>query len=88
MTDLTVADIEQARVRIRGQIISTPLIDVTLPRHGSVAMKAEYLPPSGSFKIRGTTNCVAQLSSEQRQRGDPAVMAGQGTFLSHRGWRW
>ncbi len=38
--------------------------------------KAENLQPIGSFKLRGACNKVAQLSSEQRERGVVAYSSG------------
>lgn len=77
MVFLDLDDVEQARARIRPQLTPTPLIALHLPESGRrIAVKAEHLQPTGSFKIRGAINCVARLTDEQKQRGVIAYSTG------------
>ena len=61
----TLDDVRAAAERLRGIALRTPLLPF---REGSF-IKAESLQPTGSFKIRGAYNAMAQLTSEQRARG-------------------
>jgi len=67
---VTLDDIRQARERIRGVAVRTPLVEC--PRHGSAEklyFKPETLQPIGAFKIRGAYNKVASLPESERRRG-------------------
>lgn len=81
------ADIESAAERIRGVALRTPLIeandDRSLDRDGPSAqsagafwLKCENLQPSGSFKIRGAYNMLAQLSLDARAAGVVTYSSG------------
>ena len=72
---MTHADVVQAAQRIAGQIERTPLIEseVTGSR---VWLKCECLQTGGAFKLRGATNRLLQLSSEERERGVVAFSSG------------
>ena len=77
--DVTLQDVYQARQRIAGLAIRTPLIDS--PRlaelvGAAVHLKAESLQRTGSFKIRGAANCMLGLTAEQRSRGVITVSTG------------
>jgi threonine dehydratase len=77
MTYLALDEIEQARARIHPHLTPTPLIALDLPETGRrISVKPEYLQPTGSFKIRGASNCVARLTDEQKQRGVIAYSTG------------
>ena len=73
----TVADAElvtaiqfaEARERLRGAALHTPLVRLSSVTDAVAFLKAESLQPIGSFKLRGAFNAVAQLSEAQRQRG-------------------
>lgn len=70
-------DIEQARARIQAQLTPTPLVALNLTDSSHrIAVKPEHLQPTGSFKIRGASNCVARLTDEQKQRGVIAYSTG------------
>ncbi len=43
---------------------------------GTVWLKCEHQQVTGSFKVRGALNCIAQLSDEERARGIIACSAG------------
>jgi threonine dehydratase len=62
---VTLDDIRAAQDRLRGVAIRTPL----LPFRGDNFVKPESLQPTGSFKIRGAYNALAQLSPQERARG-------------------
>ena len=76
---MTIADIEQARERIRGQVRRTPVLSATRlgDRIGvELLLKAEQMQRAGSFKVRGALNKISQLTPEERERGVIAVSAG------------
>lgn len=74
---ISIGDIEQARERIRGTVLRTPLVKLEL---GSgtpdIRLKLENLQPTNAYKIRGGANAVASLSDEERARGVWTVSAG------------
>jgi threonine dehydratase len=73
------ADVEAAATRLRGRILRTPLIAAPqfpgFPKDG-LFLKLESLQRTGSFKIRGATNRILQLSDAAAQRGVVAASAG------------
>lgn len=63
-------DIRQARERIRGVAVRTPLVPFPRPLGGRrLYLKAESFQPVGAFKIRGAYNKVASLAEAERRRG-------------------
>jgi threonine dehydratase len=69
---LQLADVMQARNRIRPIAAATPLVvSENLSKHAGceILLKLETLQPTGAFKIRGAANAIAQLSPEQRSQG-------------------
>ncbi len=64
-TLVTINDIRAAAERLRGVALRTPL----LPFRDGAYLKPESLQPTGSFKIRGAYNALAQLSADERSRG-------------------
>ena len=75
----TVADIRAARERLAGVARETPVhASETLSRLAgrTVALKAENLQRTGSFKIRGAYNTIAQLTHEERREGVVTASAG------------
>jgi threonine dehydratase len=75
----TLADVEAARERLAGRARVTPVHgSETLSRlTGSrVWLKAENLQRTGSFKIRGAVNKIAQLGERERAAGVVAASAG------------
>lgn len=73
------ADLEAARARVAGVARETPLFPSnTLARLAgrAVMLKAETLQLTGSFKIRGALNTVAQLSGSERRAGVVTASAG------------
>ncbi|MAX66879.1 MAG: threonine ammonia-lyase [Halobacteriovoraceae bacterium] len=70
---------EKAQEKISQYITKTPLIknEWLSKKYGcEVYLKLENLQPVGSFKLRGATNMIANLSEEERKRGVVAVSAG------------
>jgi threonine dehydratase len=73
------AEIEEARRRLEGIARVTPVYSSeTLSRLAGreVALKAENLQRTGSFKIRGAVNKIATLSEEERSAGVVTASAG------------
>jgi threonine dehydratase len=66
---VTAAQFAEARERLRGAVLHTPLVRLISVTDAVAYVKAESLQPMGSFKLRGAYNAVAQLSQAQRQRG-------------------
>lgn len=76
---VTIQDILEAHNRIQPYIMRTPLIpSETLSRrcHTPILLKLENLQPTGSFKVRGATNRLLQLTAEEKQRGVITVSSG------------
>ncbi|HVV93668.1 MAG TPA: threonine/serine dehydratase [Hyphomicrobiales bacterium] len=76
---VTIADVEAAAVRLRGQALTTPLVSNPLldERVGAhVLLKLETLQRCGSFKFRGAFNKLAALEPETRRRGVVAWSSG------------
>jgi len=75
----TQAEIEEARARLDGVARVTPVYrSETLSKlvGRDVALKAENLQRTGSFKIRGAVNKIATLSGRERRAGVVAASAG------------
>lgn len=84
---LTLADVERARDTIAGKIRVTPLAQspsLTGRAGVPVHLKLEHHQITGSFKLRGASNAVANLSPEQAARGVVGVSTGNhGRGLAH-----
>jgi threonine dehydratase len=76
-TPLTLDEIEQARERIAGGAIRTPLVrlDADVP-NTEIYLKLEVLQPIGSFKIRGAGSLIGSLSDDELGRGVWTASAG------------
>jgi threonine dehydratase len=77
--------IREARVRLRGMAIETPLVRLNwTPPAGSAGaaefpeiwLKLENLQPIGSFKVRGAANAMLQAGRERLAEGVVTVSAG------------
>ena len=72
---VSLEDILEAQVRLRGVAVRTRLLESHLHRVGGGAdgrrlyLKPENLQPIGAFKLRGAYNKIASLSDEERRRG-------------------
>jgi len=69
---IALADIEDARGRIAGTVLRTPLVQFD----ERVWLKLENLQPTNAYKIRGASNAVARLSNEERAKGVWTISAG------------
>ena len=75
----TLTDVEEARARLDGVARVTPVYgsETFSKRVGrKVALKAENLQRTGSFKVRGAVNKIATLSGRERRAGVVAASAG------------
>jgi len=68
-------DVLAAARRILGAVERTPLIEAEI-RGQRVWLKCESLQTGGSFKLRGASNRLIQLSAEERARGVVAFSSG------------
>ncbi|CVI62220.1 MULTISPECIES: hydroxyectoine utilization dehydratase EutB [Agrobacterium] len=69
---VSLAAIEQAALRLAGQVERTPLVrsDVLSEHCGHpVHLKLETLQPIGAFKLRGAMNAILSLDDNARRRG-------------------
>ena len=66
---VTAAQFAEARERLRGAVLHTPLVRLLSITDAAAYLKPESLQPIGSFKLRGAYNAVAQLSEAERRRG-------------------
>ena len=70
-------EIREARERIAGTIVRTPLVRLELgPGYPDIRLKLENLQPINAYKLRGAANAVAMLSESERQRGVWTISAG------------
>lgn len=79
MSLVTWADVEGASRRIQGLVHRTPVMtSSTVDKicRGTVYFKCENLQRTGSFKLRGASNAVAQLSRTEQARGVCAPSSG------------
>ncbi len=65
----TLDDIRGAANRIRGTVVRTPLVDVSVPAARQLWLKTENLQVAGSFKLRGAFNLIAGLAADARRSG-------------------
>lgn len=72
-------DVMAARERLAGRIVRTPMLrspvlDAALG--ATVLVKPEPLQRTGSFKLRGATNRIAQMTEEERRGGVVTYSSG------------
>ena len=83
----TLQDVFRAKRTLRGRVRRTPLVPSASlgERAGApVHLKLEHLQVTGSFKVRGATVAISNLSDEQRARGVVGVSTGNhGRGLAH-----
>lgn len=88
MTKLDIKEIYSATYVLKKIIRNTDLIASPLMRPGcSIYIKPENLQVTGSFKVRGSSYMISQLSDEEKARGVIACSAGnhaQGVALAAR----
>lgn len=74
---IELAQIREARERIAGTIVRTPLLRLELgPGYPDIRLKLENLQPINAYKLRGAANAVALLSESERSRGVWTISAG------------
>jgi threonine dehydratase len=74
---IALAEIRDARARIRDTIVRTPLVRLDLgPGAPDVRLKLENLQPISAYKLRGAANAVAMLTDAERRRGVWTISAG------------
>ena len=76
---ISLDDVERAAQTIAGRVHRTPLLSSASlsERIGAKAfLKAELFQRTGSFKVRGALNRLAELSDEERARGVITISAG------------
>jgi len=87
MEPIPLVELYRARQRIQGLVRQTPLEhSPSLSRllGAPVYLKLESQQITGSFKLRGASNAIAQLDDEQKSRGVVAASTGNhGRALAH-----
>jgi threonine dehydratase len=76
---ISIDDVTRAAGTIAGRVHRTPLLrSATLSEQLGVdaRFKAELFQRTGSFKVRGALNRIAELSDEEKQRGVISISAG------------
>lgn len=74
---IELSEIRDARKRIAGTIVRTPLIRLELgPDFPDIRLKLENLQPINAYKLRGAANAVAMLSESERKLGVWTISAG------------
>jgi threonine dehydratase len=85
---IALAEINEARTRIAGTILRTPLVRLDLGAgFPDIRLKLENLQPTNSYKLRGAANAVAMLSEQEREHGVWTISsgnAGQGVAYAAR----
>jgi len=79
MSDFSYLNIETAYENIKYNLDKTPLITndyINQLLDAKIYFKLENLQKTGSFKLRGATNKISQLSKEQKLRGLVAYSSG------------
>src|SRR5438105_4551076 len=74
---IELSEIREARKRIAGTIVRTPLVRLELgPGFPDIRLKLENLQPINAYKLRGAANAVAMLSDAERKLGVWTISAG------------
>ena len=74
---IELSEIREARERIAGTIVRTPLVRLELGRgYPDIRLKLENLQPINAYKLRGAANAVAMLPDSERRRGVWTISAG------------
>lgn len=76
---ITLNDVREAQKRIEGYVLRTPLLRVPALDEFlgcEVYLKPENLQHTGSFKLRGATNCILSLGEEEKKKGIVACSSG------------
>jgi threonine dehydratase len=74
---MELAEMQEARKRIAGTIVRTPLVRLELgPDFPDIRLKLENLQPINAYKLRGAAYAVAMLPESERKRGVWTISAG------------
>jgi threonine dehydratase len=74
---INLAEVWDARKRISGTILRTPLVRLELgPDFPDIRLKLENLQPINAYKLRGAANAVALLTDSERSKGVWTISAG------------
>src|SRR5215471_3723261 len=74
---IALSDVRDARARIAGTIVRTPLVRLDLGSGApDIRLKLENLQPINAYKLRGAANAVALLADAERRRGVWTISAG------------
>src|SRR5216117_2091127 len=74
---IELAEVQEARKRIAGTIVRTPLIRFELGAdYPDIRLKLENLQPINAYKLRGAANAVAMLRESERKHGVWTISAG------------
>lgn len=86
MSPFTLADVYRARQRLAGRVALTPLVpspSLSARVGAPVYLKLETVQPTGSFKLRGATNAIAQLAEQGVTRVVTASTGNHGRALAY-----
>jgi threonine dehydratase len=86
MSILSLADVFRARHRLAGRVTHTPLVEsasLSLRAGVPVYLKLETVQPTGSFKVRGATNTLAQMAAEGVTKVVTASTGNHGRALAY-----
>lgn len=72
---ISLSQIEDARVTIKGIVARTPTVPASRANDG-LFLKLECLQPTGSFKVRGAWNRMSRSTDEEKRNGFVTVSAG------------
>jgi threonine dehydratase len=72
---ISLAEIREARQRIAGTVLRTPLVRLG-PEYPDIRLKLENLQPINAYKLRGAANAVALLPEAERRLGVWTISAG------------
>ena len=78
-TMITLNDIKEAKKRLSGTVLTTPLVKAPILSKelcAQIYLKEDNLQLTGSFKIRGAFNRLASMDEATRQKGVVAASAG------------
>src|SRR5256714_13932381 len=74
---IELGEIREAKNRIAGTIVRTPLVRLELGAgFPDIRLKLENLQPINAYKLRGAANAVAMLSESERKGGVWTISAG------------
>jgi threonine dehydratase len=74
---IALAEVQEARARIAGSVVRTPLVRLDLgPGQPDIRLKLENLQPTNSYKLRGAVNAVALMTEGERRLGVWTISAG------------